>query len=364
MAKQKNIPDKLLSYEKEILDLERDYTKLLAEFLQSDDFLKYFSKVFTELNKVTEEVLSIYDGSNIINTPAERLITYCIYSNFFKRQSKKDDKFKTVECYSYPICGDLAVELEEVVLSIEVKTVSKNSNKVDIATLQFRPNQTSFTNLFPYPNADTKLGYKPILKIPGHIPHYYKNKPVLTFTIEIIYDYDSSNPLLPFKPLEGTFKNCTALNLFCVPNGELGRLFDDNIFHGIKTYSYYDNTSNSSSYYDIIELDNELFPNITSCNKDVKAVYQYLYDNIDKVDENWKIAHSTKNVVMIDTAHKGAEWHERQGTLWVLVKRKGKSPVLRAIKSHNSCRIDWQKNLVDRYDSNGNDWKGVHHITV
>jgi len=369
MAKQKNIPNELLDYEKNILELEKKYTMLLAEYLESPFFLSELKKIFIELNQSTEHVSAIYDGANIINTPAERLVSYCMYHEFFKRKAKGIEEFKKVDCYSYPICGDLAILLYEVVLNIEVKTVSKNKNVVDIDSLPFRPNQTSFTNMSPYTHIDESTGYSPMFKIQGHIPKYHRDKPILTFVIEIIYDYDNTNPRHPFKCLEGEFHGCTALNLFCVPNGELGRLFEDNIFQGIKTYKYYDETKARSDYYDMIKLDTSQFPDLGSCVRDVDAVYQYLYSNVDKINENWKRANNNDYVAMIDTERIGTELHEQQGTLWTLTTKKNKNtgiyePFLRAIKSPDSCRIDWKENLVDRYDSMGNSWKGVRHITV
>lgn len=370
MAKQLNIPNELLDYEKKILELEKKYTDLLAEFIDSIFFKNQLKKIFIELNNETEQLLAYYDGANLINTPAERLVSYCMYYEFLRRKNEGIAEFQTVECYSYPICGDLAIELSEVVLDLEVKTVSKNGNASDITSLQFRPNQTSFTNIIPYEKANDCLGFIPKFKIQGHIPQYHRDKPVLTYVIEIIYDYDASDPSLPFGFFTGTYHDCTALNLFCVPNGQIARLFDNNIFQGIKTYTYYDQTKIDDVYYKKIKLDVKKFPTRDACLIDINNTYSYLLNECDeRINSNWKIANNNNYIVLIDTSKIGPGAHEKRGILWTLTTIKNnqnnvQEPYLRAIKSPGSCRIDWQTNLVDRYDIQGNHWNGVRHIYI
>ncbi len=369
MAKQINNPAGLLAYEKQILDLEKKYLDLLTDYMSSNFFKNQLNKLFIELNNDAERMVSLYNGANFLDTPAERFVTYCIYHEFLKRKNEGVPEFETVDCYSYPICGDLAIELSEVVLDIEVKTVSRYGNPGDISSLQFRPNQTSFTNIIKYINTGEDVEYVPKFKIQGNIPCYHLNKPVLTYTVEIIYTFDANDPSLPFKLYSETYHDCTALNIFCIPNGKLGRLFEDCIFQGIKTYTYYDEPASHEAYFDKIKIDTEYFPTLDACTSNVQGVYAYLYNNVDKVNENWKKANNVDYVVMVDTERIGTLSHERQGTLWILTTQKNRStqiyePYLRALKSPNSCRIDWEEYLIERYDSTGNRWDGVRHISI
>lgn len=372
MSKQDSNVNKYTATEKRLLALEKKYTDLLADFMGSEFFINHMKKMFIDLNNDTERVRNMYSGPNFLSTPAERFVSYCLYHEFLQRKQKGIEEFEEVECYSYPICGDIAIELKEVVLSIEVKTVSRDANRSDFESLPFVPNQISFTNYVSYHHFDESTGYKPTFAIQGKLPQYHEGKPILSYIIMIIYEYDKEEANLPFKFFnsdnEEVCLGCTALNLFCIPNGKLARLFGENIFQGVKTYTYYDEKPSNGEYYQKIKLNADTFPDLRSCTRDIQKTYDYLYGNVSKINDNWKIANVTDYVVMIDTEHIGQEKHESKGILWILTTQqdtnKKMRPYMRAVAGPKSCRIDWKSNLVKRFDENGDEWAGVRHITI
>lgn len=369
MAKQDNSTVTYASLnidEKKILDAEKKYMDEIFEILDSPRFKTKLNSMFIELDRNKAKIINDYNGISIINTPAERLVTYCIYEAFFEKKNAGNPTYSTVEFYPLPQCGDLGIELNEVVLSIEVKTICETSNSSDLGYLPFRRNQTSFENICDYVNVDTSTGYRPQFRIKGNIEQFIGSKPMLTYVIELVYNFDKNKPVTSKCVL---FKGPRAdgistINLFCIPNGYISRLFDKNIFQNVKNYEYYPD----EGYAKAIKLDTAVYPNKKACLSDIATTYAYIRNNYStRVTSDWKVANNRDYVMFIDTANIGTGFHESSGMLWVLLERNvfgGKQPQLQPIKEPSGCRIDWKSNLVERYDSTNNRWDGVRHITV
>lgn len=353
--------------EKRLLDAEKQYMDELYLILNSSRFKSKLSSMFIELDRNKAKIIEDYSGINIINNPAERLVTYCIYEEFFHQKLSGNPLYKTVEFYPMPECGDLGIELEEVVLSIEVKTICITTNASDLGYLPFRRNQTSFENVCDYSKRDPNAKYTPQFRIKGNIEQFFGTKPILTYVVELVYSFDKKNPIVSnFELYRGPRKDgISTINLFCVPNGYLSRLFKKNIFKNVKAYEYYPD----EGYYEMIKIDVKSYPTKQSCLSNIAETYKFIRANYaTKVTEAWKDANVTDYIAFIDTANIGKEFHESSGKLWILAEKedsaKIKRPVLRPVKAPNSCRIDWKNNLVERYDSNNVKWDGVRHITI
>lgn len=352
-----------------LLDFESFYMDELNNILCDTDFKDGLNETFDEINRNKTKILDDYKGISIINSPIERYITCFLYKQFFEYQRAGKWQYNTVKPYPMPECGDLGLELEDVVLCIEVKTINKTQNPSDLGYIQFRSNQTSFETFYDYPNCNVP-GLIPQFHIKGNVQKVYGTKPVLTYIIEIVYEFDTAHPKSSdCKLFTGTTKDgISAINLFCIPNGDLKRLFNNNIFKNIKAYKYYDESS-KDSYYTPIKLDITFFPRINDCLYDITKAYAYIRTTFSsRVTSHWKEANNTDYIVFIDTSKKGVQNHELSGMLWVLTQKKDASgtlrPIIRCIKSYDGCRIGWKENLIDRYDGSKTNWKGVIHITI
>lgn len=369
MAKQDHssrVYETLNADEIKILDAEKIYMDEIYNVLNSSKFKNKLNSMFIELDRNKSKIINDYNGISIINAPAERLVTCCMYEAFFYQKTAGNPLYEIVETYPLPECGDFGVELRDVVLSIEVKTICETSNASDLGYLPFRRNQTSFENICDYAKADSSTGYRPQFRIKGNVEQFMGSKPLLSYVIELVYNFDKKNPIISKCDLFRRTRRdgISTVNLFCVPNGYISRLFNNNIFKNVKNYEYYPD----EGYSEMLKLDSTLYPNISVCKHDIAATYSYIRANYGKkVTSSWKIANNTDYIVFVDTANPGTEFHEISGKLWVLLEMKisnVKRPVLRPIKAPSGCRIDWKNNLVERYDSKNNKWMGVRHITV
>lgn len=356
----------LNSDEIKILDAEKTYMNEIYDVLNGARFLRKLNSMFIELDRNKTKIINDYNGISIINTPAERLVTYCVYETFFEKKTAGNPLYSIVEFYPLPQCGDLGIELRDVVLSIEVKTLCKTSNSSDLGYLPFRRNQTSFDNICDYSHKDVTTGYNPQFRVKGNIEQFVGSKPMLTYVIELVYVFDKKNPITSRCELfRGARRDgISAINLFCVPNGYISRLFNNNIFQNVKDYSYYPDEGYSES----IKLDKTVYPNKAACLSNIIATYTYIRaKHGTRVTSAWVVANNTDYIAFVDTSNIGSEFHESAGMLWVLLERTEsgvKQPQLQPIKAPSSCRIDWKNNLVERYDSAGNRWDGVQHIII
>ena len=349
-----------------ILDAEKTYMNEIYDVLNGARFKSKLRSMFIELDRNKAKIINDYNGISIINTPAERLVTYCVYEAFFGKKEAGNPLYSVVEFYPLPQCGDLGIELRDVVLSIEVKTICKTSNSSDLGYLPFRRNQTSFENICDYLHKDLSTGYNPQFRIKGNIEQFIGSKPMLTYVIELVYVFDKNNPITSRCELfRGSRPDgISTVNLFCVPNGYISRLFNNNIFQNVKEYAYYPD----EGYSEPIKIDRTIYPNKAACLSNIATTYAYIRANHStKVTSAWHEANNTDYIAFIDTATVGSEFHESAGMLWVLLERTEsglKQPQLQPIKAPSSCRIDWKNNLVERYDAAGNRWDGVRHITL
>ena len=114
---------------KKIKDLEKYYMNKITEVVEGKSF-----KI--DLRKLEKYIINNYDKlreysseENKIKVGAERLIRYYFYS-----------RFKVVDIYPSPISSDMAVELKDVILNIDAKTINMITNAGDDNAIHFQKN--------------------------------------------------------------------------------------------------------------------------------------------------------------------------------------------------------------------------------
>ena len=202
---------------KEIKDLERYYMNKITKVVEGKSFQ-------IDLRKLEKYIISNYDElreynseENKIKIGAERLIRYYFYS-----------RFKVIDIYPSPISSDMAVELEDVILNIDAKTINMITNAGDDNSIHFQKNQITF---------DNKPFFKQIIKgysfegalFPARLASYHNNKPVLTYFITINYKD---------TPSKKEYK-LTHMSVCNVPHKEIVKEeYNNNILENLKSWGY------------------------------------------------------------------------------------------------------------------------------
>ncbi|HHX32680.1 MAG TPA: hypothetical protein GX713_00415 [Mollicutes bacterium] len=324
MAKQ-DINKKRTKTQNNILDLEKLYMDKIEQIITSKKFLEDLKRIEAETQEYYTILQEIWGKKNKIKEASERLIRYYFY-----------DYFKVKSFYPTPISCDVAIELNDVVLNVDVKTIDKVGNSGEINTTQFEHNQTSFINK----NVDAS-GSFPGFKIKSNLRAIdpRTNKPLLTYLIKILYADDGS----------GSFNFCNdstypTIVLTCLPNGILSNLFDNNLFTNFKNYKYY-NKGHGAYYKPKYITDKSEYSKLTEEDK-----YKII-ENKTYIPDTWQRISGRSKIGYYDTAER---------VVWFTVERKnGKhyEIFLNAVSGGDTGRYNdaW---LHERYDSNNNFWNG------
>ncbi len=308
-----------------ILDLEKKYMDKLEKIINSKEFLDDLKNIEAETREYYPILQEIWGKKNKIKEASERLLRYYLYNNF-----------QTKSFFSAPISSDIAIELDDIILNVDVKTIDKVGNGGEIKTTQFEHNQTSFLN----DNVDAFPPF-PGFKIQSNLRAMDSrtNKPLLTYLIKIVYA-DSG---------KGAFSICNdsktpTLILTCLPNGLLSNLFENNLFTNFKNYIYYNKSH--GEYFKPKYITDEIE-----------------YSNLNKENMYKKI----ENAVYIPSDWQRIEGRSKLGYFdsnkeigWFTVKRKKgnhQEIFLEAVKSGDTGRYNdaW---LEKRYDSKNVYWSG------
>ena len=202
---------------KKIKDLEKYYMNKITEVVEGKSF-----KI--DLKKKKKYIINNYDKlreysseENKIKVGAERLIRYYFYS-----------RFKVVDIYPSPISSDMAVELKDVILNIDAKTINMITNAGDDNAIHFQKNQITFNNkpFFKKKIKGHSFGGAPF---PARLAAYHNNKPILTYFITINYKDNPSK-----KEYE-----LTHMSVCNVPHKEIVKEeYNNNILENLKSWGY------------------------------------------------------------------------------------------------------------------------------
>jgi hypothetical protein len=202
--------------QREILNLERKYFYTLHNSFTSPEFINDIKEIERNI-KASYSVLSLFSQKkNKIEVALERLMRFYMYKTI-----------KAESVYHSSLSSDLAYYTHDALINIDAKSIDIDSNKVDKDKVIFEKNQISFKNNSVYSSFPFS-GFKFIPRLPTIDP--VKNLPTLTYFIKCIYEDDTTD------------FNLVGISLACMPNGELGNLFDFDLLTGFKSYEYIKST--------------------------------------------------------------------------------------------------------------------------
>ena len=326
MSKQ-YIDIKRTEEQNKILDLEQKYMTIIENIVTSRDFLEDLKHIEEETQEYYEILQEVWGKKNKVKEVSERLLRHHIYLKF-----SGSERF-----YSSPISCDIALELDDIILNLDVKTIDKVGNAGELNSTQFEHNQTSFINKKVLSSEDFP-GFVVKSNLQSIDPRTHK--PILTFLVKIGYSDDG----------HGTFYfiNSTkypSLVVTCLPNGALSNLFNDNLFSNFKDYTYYDHVA--GIYYKPRYITSK--DEFTSLAE--KAKFNRIEQQTD-IPESWKRITWPNNKVGYYDESKKVVW-------WTVEKKQGKhwDIYLMAVKNGNTARFNdtW---LEERYNSNNEYWCG------
>lgn len=304
-------------FEDRILDLEKKYFNKLKKVFESEGFINDLLLIEKEIREKYDEYQSVWDLKNKLKIPAERLVRHHIYMGMFN---------EITGIYPSPVSPDIGVKMNnEAIICVDIKTLDTEGNSVDISSTSVEPNQVSFDNK-NYPYIKTVSNLKSL--------DHYSRLPVLTYIIKIIYSDDKHSFKLSriSKP---------SLVLTCIPNGEVSKLFDYNIIHNFKTYSYY------------------------SEKDDIAFKEMYIPDRIRKEDYDVYIENKCVGELKftkVDLDGKVAYYDHKKQALWWKTS-SAKKPCIRAVKSGSTARLI-NDVLKKRLDSSSNPWDGYIEMMI
>lgn len=328
MSKQ-NINIKRTTEQNRILDLEQKYMNIIERMVTSHDFLEDLKHIEKETQEYYETLQEVWGKKNKVKEVSERLLRHHIYLKF-----RGSERF-----YSSPISCDIALELDDIILNLDVKTIDKVGNAGELKSTQFEHNQTSFINKKVLSSGDFP-GFVVKSNLQSIDPRTHK--PLLTFLVKIGYSDDG----------HGTFyfinsNKYPSIVVTCLPNGTLSNLFNNNLFSNFKEYNYYDKVSGIYYKPRYITSKDE-FSSLTETDK-----FKRIEQQTD-IPETWKkITWSNNKIGFYDNVKKVVWWtvEKKNGNHWDVY--------LMAVKSGDTARFndEW---LEERYNSKNEYWCGEH----
>lgn len=323
---EQNIEITRTKKQNEILELEKKYMVIIESIITSDSFIEDLKNIEAETQEYYDKLTEIWGKKNKIKEASERLLRHHMYINF-----PNATKF-----FPSPISCDIALELKDIILNIDVKTIDKIGNSGELRTTQFEHNQTSFINK-PVLNSGSFPGFKVQSNIESIDPR--TQKPILTFLVKIAY---SDNGKGDFHLLNSI--NDPSLVLTCLPNGLLSNLFDNDLFANFKDYIYFDQ-HNGLEYKP---------RHITSRDEyiclDINSKF-FKIESKTSIPDCWERITWGNKAGYYDTKNSQVWWTQE------LKKNNHKEIFLKAVQYGNTARFndEW---LEKRYDSQNKYWSG------
>ncbi len=309
-----------------ILDLEKKYMDILERIIRSDVFTNDLKNIEQEIQEYYEILQEVWGKKNKIKEASERLLRHHMYTNFPSATT----------FYPSPISCDIALELDDIILNIDVKTIDKIGNSGDLKTTQFEHNQTSFVNK-PVLASGNFPGFKVQSNLKNIDPRTHK--PILTFLVKIGY---SDNNEGDFHLLNSS--RYPSLILTCLPNGALSNLFNNDLFANYKDYKYYEQ-HNGIEYKPRHITTREEYNCLDLNGKFIKIESKTL------IPDSWQRINWGNKAGYYDTVNSQVWWTQE------LKKNNHKEIFLKAVQDGNTARFnnEW---LEKRYDSRNTHWKG------
>ena len=310
----------------DIRDFEKKYFKEILWIFNNPKSL--FKKHLIELESNTiknySNLKQLWGKKNKIDIAVERILRFHLYRGL-----------QVIDVYTSPLSPDVAIELKDVILCLDAKTVDLHGNSGDENTLQFQKNQVTFDGN-PLSGRSSRPEVKwPGLRFPAQLEKYHNGKPCLTFFINFCYEDD------------GTSFRLSHVSFCSVPHGQIVQEapYFNNLSHNYKGWSYIEDSSHGKNYKPIKE---------SHANFSNKSMY---WDPIYKQDSK------TKNYYVdsyIDDSLSHPIW-SGDNCLWK--SPEGGSKEWKVSLWGGSARI-WKDKLKSRVDGNKNPWQGVEEFKI
>lgn len=339
---------KMTGKEREIINLEEKYMTSLLKIFKTNIFSNKLKELLKNFN---QDDLITYSSSPLA-IPFERLIHYYIHREF---------KEKIISPYVSPISGDVAVVLDDCVLSIDAKTISKPSNPNDMTQLNCSGNQFSFKNKI----LTTLSG---VWECKSKLSERFNDKPVLSYFLILNYTHKAQKD---FRNLE-LFSHELSKNitLVSVPNGIISKYFSKDLIYGYKNYDKLnDKRIKHHKLCNEILLPKQDFSKL-DLQQTKKILQSYVDKNFFKEVTPQKCDNGTYNFICNRTNYTyrlrpqdnnvsfGPE--EASGTVRIkFIKDDIKSK--KDKKSKKAKKKPTGQGLFHRFDDEGNAWKGCVH---
>lgn len=292
---------------KEIKDLEKKYMDKIWNVISSKEFIDNLKLIEKYIIKNYQFLHENWDEKNKIKVGVERLIRFHIYKNF-----------NVVNIYPSPISSDMAVELDDVLLNIDAKTIDMVGNPGDDSAIHFQKNQITFNNEPFFKQKINGFQFSGI-SFPARLESFHNEKPVLTFFATINY-FDNAKT--------GTFK-LSHLSVCCVPHDLIVKEdYSNRIISNFKTHEY--------------------------VNKVKAMTMGNVYMPKSKIDDKW-IPFSIKGSGSIDAYLDTELDHPVIPNCKAVWKKIGDNYSI--LTYGGSARID-KRNILNRKDSKNQNWIG------
>jgi hypothetical protein len=201
----------------EIKDLEKHYFEVIFKIISSDKFKIDLKKIETYIINNYNYLNDSWDEKNKLKVAAERLIRFYFYRGL-----------NVLNIYPSPLSSDMAIELDDVILNIDAKTIDMVGNQGDDTSIHFQKNQITFSNKPFYPQKVSGHNFTGV-SFPPRLEAYSNNKPCLTFFVTVNYFDDS---------IRKTFR-LSHMSLCSVPHSQIViEDFNSDIISNYKTYEY------------------------------------------------------------------------------------------------------------------------------
>lgn len=199
-----------------IKDLEKKYMDSIWNVVSSNDFINNLKKIESYIKNNYKYLYDYWDEKNKIKVGVERLIRFHFYKNL-----------NVINVYPSPISSDMAIELDDVLLNIDAKTIDMIGNSGDDRSIHFQKNQITFDNEPFFKQLVNGHNFSGVT-FPPRLDAFYNNKPVLTFFVTINY-YDNNKDSFMLS----------HLSVCCVPHKDIvSSEFKNKIISNFKTYEY------------------------------------------------------------------------------------------------------------------------------
>ena len=327
MSKQ-HIDINRTNMQNDILDLEEKYMNILKDLVSSKTFIEDLKHIEQETQEYYGILQEVWGKKNKVKEVSERLLRHHIYLKF-----SGYEKF-----YSSPISCDIALELDDVILNIDVKTIDKIGNSGELNSTQFEHNQTSFLNekvlkSGPFPGFSVKSNLQSI--------DPRTHKPLLTYLIKIGYSDDGKGI---FNFINSS--DYPSIVITCLPNGTLSNLFENDLFSNFKDYVYFDQTS--GFYYKPRYItSNDEFISLSQNSKFTRI------EQVTDIPDDWERVCWENKIGYYDKTKKQIWWtvQKKEHNHWDIY--------LYAVKKGNTARFNdaW---LEERYNSQNQRWCGEY----